>query len=297
MNKWLLMQSNLLIVVGLLVALFAHGMGLQAQPAWLFIALGAIVLLGVPHGSLDVLFALRAYQLNSLMAWVVFLTAYLLVAMGIILLWMLLPVWFFIGFLIFSALHFSDDLNTPNAVLTKLSYGAAVICLPSIVHGAALVGLYAVFVDASVAQRIVTVSQWLCYPILFLMGLMLFNRQIAIREKLDAYAVLAIMTLLPPILAFAVYFCLMHSARHLIRSHAFFGQLNARLFIMALVLPTLAVIIMACGVWFFTNTRTVESDLIRLVFIGLAALTFPHAWVLKQSNFTAQFRKNPIISP
>jgi Brp/Blh family beta-carotene 15,15'-monooxygenase len=291
MNKWLLMQSNLLIVVGLLVALFAHGMGLQAQAAWLFVALGAIVLLGVPHGSLDVLFALRAYQLNSLMAWVVFLTAYLLVAMGIIVLWMLLPVWFFIGFLIFSALHFSDDLNTPNAVLTKLSYGAAVICLPSIVHGAALVGLYAVFVDASVAQRIVTVSQWLCYPILFLMGLMLFNRQIAIREKLDAYAVLAIMTLLPPILAFAVYFCLMHSARHLIRSHAFFGQLNARLFIMALVLPTLAVIIMACGVWFFTNTRTVESDLIRLVFIGLAALTFPHAWVLKQSNFTAQFRK------
>jgi Brp/Blh family beta-carotene 15,15'-monooxygenase len=245
----------------------------------------------VPHGSLDVLFALRAYQLNSLMAWVVFLTAYLLVAMGIIVLWILLPVWFFIGFLIFSALHFSDDLNTPNAMLTKLSYGAAVICLPSIVHGAALVGLYAVFVDASVAQRIVTVSQWLCYPILFLMGLMLFNRQIAIREKLDAYAVLAIMTLLPPILAFAVYFCLMHSARHLIRSHAFFGQLNARLFIMALVLPTLAVIIMACGVWFFTNTRTVESDLIRLVFIGLAALTFPHAWVLKQSNFTAQFRK------
>jgi beta-carotene 15,15''-monooxygenase, Brp/Blh family len=297
MNKWLLMQSNLLIVVGLLVALFAHGMGLQAQAAWLFIALGAIVLLGVPHGSLDVLFALRAYQLDSLMAWVVFLTAYLLVAMGIILLWMLLPVWFFIGFLIFSALHFSDDLNTPNAMLTKLSYGAAVICLPSIVHGAALVGLYAVFVDASVAQRIVTVSQWLCYPILFLMGLMLFNRQIAIREKLDAYAVLAIMTLLPPVLAFAVYFCLMHSARHLIRSHAFFGQLNARLFIMALVLPTLAVIIMACGVWFFTNTRTVESDLIRLVFIGLAALTFPHAWVLKQSNFTAQFRKNPIISP
>ena len=291
MNKWLLMQSNLLIVVGLLVAFFAHGMGLQAQAAWLLIALGAIVLLGVPHGSLDVLFALRAYQLNSLMAWVVFLTAYLLVAMGIIVLWMLLPVWFFIGFLIFSALHFSDDLNTPNAVLTKLSYGAAVICLPSIVHGAALVGLYAVFVDASVAQRIVTVSQWLCYPILFLMGLMLFNRQIAIREKLDAYAVLAIMTLLPPILAFAVYFCLMHSARHLIRSHAFFGQLNARLFIMALVLPTLAVIIMACGVWFFTNTRTFETDLIRLVFIGLAALTFPHAWVLKQSNFTAQFRK------
>jgi Brp/Blh family beta-carotene 15,15'-monooxygenase len=244
-----------------------------------------------------VLFALRAYQLNSLMAWVVFLTAYLLVAMGIILLWMLLPVWFFIGFLIFSALHFSDDLNTPNAMLTKLSYGAAVICLPSIVHGAALVGLYAVFVDASVAQRIVTVSQWLCYPILFLMGLMLFNRQINIREKLDAYAVLAIMTLLPPILAFAVYFCLMHSARHLIRSHAFFGQLNARLFIMALVLPTLAVIIMACGVWFFTKTRTFESDLIRMVFIGLAALTFPHAWVLKQSKFTAQFRKNPIISP
>jgi len=296
MNKWLLMQSNLLILVGLLVAFFAHGMGLQVQASWLFVSLGAIVLLGVPHGSLDVLFALRAYELNSLKAWVVFLMAYLLVAMGIILLWLLLPVWFFIGFLIFSALHFSDDLNTPNHLLIKLSYGAAVICLPSIVHGEALVGLYAVFVDASVAQRIVTISQWLTYPILLLMGIMLFNRQINIREKLDAYAVLAIMTLLPPILAFAVYFCLMHSARHLIRSHAFFGKLNARLFIMALVLPTLAVIIMACGVWFFTKTLKFELDLIRIVFIGLAALTFPHAWVLKQSNFTGQFRNPSQVS-
>ncbi len=101
MNKWLLMQSNMLILVGLLVAFFSSSMGLQAQPAMLFISLGAIVLLGVPHGSLDVLFALRAYELNSLATWAVFLMAYLLVAMGIILLWMLLPVWFFIGFLIF----------------------------------------------------------------------------------------------------------------------------------------------------------------------------------------------------
>ena len=285
------MQSNLLILVGLLVAFFSNSMGLQEQPAMLFISLGAIVLLGVPHGSLDVLFALRAYELNSLATWVVFLVAYLLVAIVIILLWLLLPIWFFIGFLIFSALHFSDDLNTPNHMLIKLSYGAAVICLPSIVHGEALVGLYAIFVDASVAQRIVAISQLLNYPILLLMGIMLFNRQIKIREKLDAYAVLAIMTLLPPVLAFAVYFCLMHSARHLIRSHAFFGKLNPPLFIIALVLPTLAVIIMACSVWVFTKTRTFELDLIRIVFIGLAALTFPHAWVLKQSNFTAQFRK------
>ena len=291
MNKWLLMQSNLLILVGLLVAFFANGMSLQAQPALLFISLAAIVLLGVPHGSLDVLFALRAYELNSLATWAVFLVAYLLVAIVIILLWLLLPIWFFIGFLIFSALHFSDDLNTPNHMLIKLSYGAAVICLPSIVHGEALVGFYAIFVDASVAQRIVAISQLLNYPILLLMGIMLFNRQIKIREKLDAYAVLAIMTLLPPVLAFAVYFCLMHSARHLIRSHAFFGKLNPPLFIIALVLPTLAVIIMACSVWVFTKTRTFELDLIRIVFIGLAALTFPHAWVLKQSNFTAQFRK------
>jgi Brp/Blh family beta-carotene 15,15'-monooxygenase len=296
MNKWLLMQSNLLILVGLVVVFFANGMGLQAHPVLLLISLGAIVLLGVPHGSLDVLFALRAYELNSLTAWAIFLMAYLLVAMGIILLWLLLPVWFFIGFLIFSALHFSDDLNTPNYFLIKLSYGAAVICLPSIVHGEALVGLYAIFVDASVAQRIVTISQWLTYPILLLMGIMLFNQQINIREKLDAYAVLAIMTLLPPILAFAVYFCLMHSARHLIRSHAFFGKLNAHVFTMALVLPTLAAIIMACGVWFFTKTLKFELDLIRIVFIGLAALTFPHAWVLKQSNFTGQFRNPSQVS-
>jgi hypothetical protein len=35
------------------------------------------------------------------------------------------------------------------------------------------------------------------------------------------------------------------------------------------------------------ENKTLEVEMIRVIFIGLAALTVPHAWVLQKSNFQA----------
>jgi uncharacterized membrane protein len=51
-------------------------------------------------------------------------------------------------------------------------------------------------------------------------------------------------------------------------------------------LPTIAVIIMGFGIWYFKLTPSFERDLIQIIFVGLAALTVPHAWVLNKAKFS-----------
>jgi uncharacterized membrane protein len=78
----------------------------------------------------------------------------------------------------------------------------------------------------------------------------------------------------------------MHSARHLVRSRFFLDGFQRQQFIYALILPTIAVIMMGFGIWHFKLTPSFEKDLIQIIFVGLAALTVPHAWVLNKAKFS-----------
>jgi Brp/Blh family beta-carotene 15,15'-monooxygenase len=295
----------------------------------MLISLGFIVLLGVPHGSLDVLFASQTYALKHLTQWLKFILYYIVAALAVILLWLVLPKVFFAAFLILSALHFSDDLNANSDVLnTKLdafntksvhlnstsdgldpksdglnskfdglnlkcfamikwSYGAAIITLPSLFFGAELIHLYAMLIDTETANRLVAASQFIGLSAALILTIGLFKQHIEARTKLEILTVCALFLFITPLLAFGVYFCFMHSARHLIRSHFFLKQLSKQAFLSALILPTIAVIIMGLVTWQIGASKTLDVTLIRIIFVGLAALTVPHAWVLKQSNFQA----------
>jgi len=78
----------------------------------------------------------------------------------------------------------------------------------------------------------------------------------------------------------------MHSARHFVRSHFFLDSFKRQHFIYALIVPTIAVIMMGVSVWHWKLTPSFEKDLIQIIFVGLAALTVPHAWVLNKANFS-----------
>jgi hypothetical protein len=43
---------------------------------------------------------------------------------------------------------------------------------------------------------------------------------------------------------------------------------------------------MGFGIWHFKLTPSFERDIIQIIFVGLAALTVPHAWVLNKANFS-----------
>ena len=286
MKNILEFQSNVAIAASFIVALLSFGMDSHLSSTMLLGALFLIVILGVPHGSLDVLFARQTYQLVHVSKWLKFLLLYSVCCLLIITLWMLIPSLFFIVFLILSGIHFSDDINFPSNQLLKLCYGFAIITLPSIIHGAELIKLYAMIIDEGVAQQIVVISKYLGIFLLGLLAVLIVRKKICIRTKFEILAISILFLTTTPILAFTLYFCLMHSARHLIRSHFFLAHANHKEFIYSLIIPTLAVIIMGICIWYFKLTASVEKDLIQIIFVGLAALTVPHAWVLQRANFS-----------
>jgi Brp/Blh family beta-carotene 15,15'-monooxygenase len=256
------------------------------NPTMLLGALSLVVILGVPHGSLDVLFARQTYQLAHMTKWIKFLSLYMASCLLIIALWMLAPGFFFVAFLILSAIHFSDDINLPGHQLLKLSYGFAIISLPSLMNGNELTNLYGMIVDAELAQHIVLISKYVSLFLLPALLLLFYINKVNFRSQLEITSISILFLLATPILAFTIYFCLMHSARHLVRSRFFLEAFQRQQFIYALILPTIAVIIMGFGIWHFKLAPSFERDLIQIIFVGLAALTVPHAWVLNKANFS-----------
>jgi len=177
MHRILLFQSNLAIAASLLVALLTFGIDSHLNSAMLLIALALVVILGVPHGSLDVLFARQTYQLVHVKKWIKFLGLYMVSSLLIIALWNLLPGLFFVIFLMLSAIHFSDDINLSGHQLLKLSYGFAIISLPSLINGEELTNLYGMIVDAELAQQIVLITKYVSLFLLpFLLILFYINK-------------------------------------------------------------------------------------------------------------------------
>lgn len=287
MKKLMKFQSNLFILISSFALLFGYGLDLNANFQLLLLALIFVVLLGVPHGSLDVLFAIQTFDLKQLKHWLKFICSYLTAALLVILIWLIAPNIFFVCFLLLSALHFSDDLNLIDFKALKLSYGALIITLPSLLFSHELIDLYAMIIDIKTSTYLVEASKFITVPAGLYLIVMLFNKKIGIRTKLETFSVCALFLLLHPILAFSIYFCGMHSARHLIRSHFFLRKFTKRAFLNALIFPTIAVIILGIFTWLMAENKTLEVEMIRIIFIGLAALTVPHAWVLKKSNFQA----------
>jgi Brp/Blh family beta-carotene 15,15'-monooxygenase len=277
-------MTSLALALGLVFDLNTNLYGL------LFI-LVFVVLLGVPHGSLDVLFASQTYELKNISLWLKFVAYYLTAALAVILVWWLVPNVFFIVFLILSALHFSDDLNLSDFAVLKLSYGTAIISFPSLLFSQELINLYAMIIETNTATNIVKASQFISMPAGMVIAFYLVNQKIDVRTKLELLCTCALFLMLNPILAFGVYFCLMHSARHLIRSRFFLRQFTSQAFLNALIFPTIAVILMGLIIWWIGPKKPLEVDMIRIIFVGLAALTVPHAWVLKQSNFQAHSKR------
>jgi Brp/Blh family beta-carotene 15,15'-monooxygenase len=84
------------------------------------------------------------------------------------------------------------------------------------------------------------------------------------------------------LLAFTVFFCTMHSARHIVRTWHYAGTGSIAQLIRAALLPMLGTLILGGAAAYFLRTEPLEAGMMQLVFVGLAALTVPHMALVEQ---------------
>ncbi|MEN9620973.1 MAG: hypothetical protein RL499_1166 [Actinomycetota bacterium] len=84
---------------------------------------------------------------------------------------------------------------------------------------------------------------------------------------------------------FIVYFCALHRARHLREGFREEHGLGRRLTLLVVAAYTLAPLALAAAFLVGTaGTAALDEQLLRVVFIGLAALTVPHMALVTQGD-------------
>ena len=246
-----------------------------------------ILLLGVPHGALDVVYVRQLTGAQSAAGWSVLTIAYLLATGAVIALWWFAPGVFLVMFLLISTLHFSGDPEGATPAFFRLLYGGAIILCPMALHAAEVAQLFAALAGEAAAHTIVTELQWAAWPWFAAIGLaaVIAARQ-EMARSIELVSVAALLSFAPPLIGFTIFFCGMHSARHVLRTrdYSIAGTLHHLLRIAGW--PMLATLIGVAIAWWLSDGKPLDTRLAQLLFVGLAALTVPHMIVVERVRFS-----------
>ena len=251
-----------------------------------YLAIAAILLIGVPHGGLDGAVARRVGWPSGPLPWIAFHLIYLLSAASVAGLWWLYPLPSLVFFLCISALHFaSSDIghisapSSRDAWLPLLAHsGTVVIAIPVLQHSA-VEPLFAALIGADNSLWLLKQIDLLILPwAICVFAYAIYSiYQPRWRKSLLSLALLICLAYqLPPLVSFALYFCLWHSRSHIQRIwQSIAPEQRRRSAIEALIYSLAAYTAAAIYFLLQTNSGTAPA-LLQLTFIGLATLTVPH---------------------
>jgi beta-carotene 15,15'-dioxygenase len=297
MSAWFpaFQRRHTLFVVALLgAALALSPFAPQVSLAWQLAILAlAVALFGLPHGALD-LALVRGAALGSWRALAAAIGVYLLVSSAVLALWIALPVAALFGFLAIAVIHFglgdTEDRHGPQRAVEVIARGGFAGIAPLVFHPQTTRDLFALLVgpassghlDAALAA-ITPPAAWLWIACL-LVALAWRSLQRTpgwLSAAAELLLTAAIFAAFHPLTAFLLYFCFVHSVRHIADlGAARFPEsaARARRWLLLESLPfTLATVALGALAWWgFARTVDFDAAMMRVIFWGLSALTMPH---------------------
>jgi Brp/Blh family beta-carotene 15,15'-monooxygenase len=192
------------------------------------------------------------------------------------------------GFLAIAVWHFGAEDREAHglgdAPLRTLARGAGPIGLPMALWPDQVTQLFAWLAPNAAGAAPSVQLAGVVLVASFALGLAADLRSLPARRAqalaLDSAAVTAAFVLLPPLVAFALYFALIHGPRHVVATHRrHVAPVPARRVRFYAEAGATALLALAAGAaaWFlWPASGGGSADLTRLVFIGLSVLTVPH---------------------
>ena len=262
-----------------------------------FICLLLILSIGISHGSLDNVKGRKLFQIFEIKKFYIFYLAYILIAIIVIILWILIPYVSLIIFLTVASYHFGKEdtqfLIVENSYYNQFLFllkGSLIIFAPMYFHFNETISIFKLlfienenfynFLDLIESKKILLY----CIILSTLANILLFTKNFELKKFtifLDYFSIIIINYYFSPLVAFTIYFCFLHSVRH---SISLMSELDRddlgngfKIFLKkALPLTIITAIFCAIGLYLLNNTYNLESSILKIIFIGLASLTFPH---------------------
>jgi len=261
------------------------------------VCLFLILTIGISHGALDNEKGKKLSQLYNIKKSYLFYLIYSLVGVSIIIFWLFFPTISLILFLIVASYHFGkedaefliNNKNVSNLILYFLK-GSLIIIAPLIFHFVETINIFKLLLienekfylflsfieDNSILLFALSISLLSCIYY-FLKDFKIINTLIV----LDFFSIIVLNYFLTPLIAFTIYFCFLHSFRHSISLITMLDEnsfkIGAITFIKkAMPLTVLTAIFYVLSLYFLSNFYQLNDAILKVIFIGLASLTFPH---------------------
>ena len=261
------------------------------------ICLFLILSIGISHGSLDNIKGKKLFKILEINNFFIFYLSYILIAVTVIILWVILPSVSLTIFLIVASYHFGKEdtqfLIVKNSFYNQLLFffkGSLIILAPLYFHFDETVSIFKLLLidDESFYEflNFIETNKILLISIILstFSSISLFTKKFELKKFtifLDYFSILIINYYFSPLLAFTIYFCFLHSVRHSITLICELDENDLKnglkLFIKkALPLTILAATFFLIGLYLLNNAYDFNSSIVKIIFIGLASLTFPH---------------------
>ena len=256
-----------------------------------------ILIIGVSHGSLDHEKGKKLFKIFKIESISIFYFTYILISTLVVIVWMLIPSISLIIFLLVASYHFGKE--DTQFLINKVSFfdqllfffkGLLIILAPMFFN----------FNDTILIFKFLMVENESFYLTLdfiesnsILPGLIafstfssiyLFLKEFHLKKFViffDYFSILILNYILTPLVAFTIYFCFLHSVRHSMSLIYEIDKQNftngIKIFIKkAIPLTILTGIFCLIGLYLLNNNYDLDSSILKIIFIGLASLTFPH---------------------
>ncbi len=255
----------------------------------LLVSLLFILSIGISHGSLDHIKGKKLLKILGFKSSVLFYFGYIFVGLTTIIIWLLFPKLLLFLFLLIAAFHFgkedSEFLNKrKNFELIYFFKGSLIIVAPLLFHKNETLSIFK-SLNFDITTSFLINNEILYFFILlsFISNIFLsLNKSFDAKSLLfmDFLSILILNYFLNPVLAFTFYFCFLHSIRH---SISLIKEINTNLkkglpiFIKkALPLTIITIFGYIFALYILNNYNELSESIYKVIFIGLASLTFPH---------------------
>tara|TARA_Y100000590_G_scaffold390569_1_gene466462 strand:- start:1955 stop:2887 length:933 start_codon:yes stop_codon:yes gene_type:complete len=247
-----------------------------------------IATIGVSHGALDNLKGAKLLKKFKIKNVAFFYLIYSIISIFIIMFWIFVPSITLFLFLIIASYHFGKEDNVkfysfeklPNIKLKFIFLffkGSLVISAPLWLHPDETIQIFKILnVDIFYIEE---------YLLLFFVIMSLisnfFINQYWGHALMDSFSILFFNLIFSPLIAFTFYFCFLHSIRHAL---SLVHEMDKKNFTKGLYkfirkmtpLTTFTAGIFLISFFLLINYFSIQSSILKVIFIGLASLTFPH---------------------
>ncbi len=246
-----------------------------------------ISIIGVSHGALDHVKGSQLMKIYKVKNNFYFYLVYIFLSLLVVLCWTILPLFTLIIFLLVASYHFGKEDSSGGLINNRrfknilyLFKGSLIVVAPLFFHQEETLKIF-----QSLDVDIITTNENL---IIFFL-IISFSANIILMSQLnyngfllaDWLTILLLNIFLSPLVAFTLYFCFLHSVRH---SFSLIYEIDKKNFKNGVVkfikkavpLTVITAILFIIAIYFLTNYYVLDEAILKVIFIGLASLTFPH---------------------